>query len=359
MVPAGTARESDFGREVLAEMRLRFVAAEARRPNKFTVIRISMNQLVNMLNISSVLITLWCWRLRSWTRKPCKKCSRGHAKEEEKVKKLEVTMHQLENPHLACGSVALLNEKSIRRSYMHIGREKSNLDEDPQGKAIDATRYRGMIVSHMYLIASRPDLVFVIGKCNVRIDPEKTQKEPTYQVVLDTLALTTCYPAFLITASVPVIYMQQLWATVNKHDLSYRFKIEKKEFDEPLSEEDIRFFIKELGHTRNIRNITNMVVHHMHQPWRTFAAIINKCLNDSILSTLRFVSKDEDYQVYGALIPAVMTNTKIRDSPAYQTYLAFATGAATPKPKRIYKKHDSPMIKTTTTSPEETVDPNE
>ncbi|GJX53235.1 hypothetical protein Tco_0281604 [Tanacetum coccineum] len=73
-----------------------------------------------------------------------------------------------------------------------------------------------------------------------------------------------------------------------------------------------------------------------------------------ILGTLRFVSKDEDTQVYGALIPAVMTTPKIRDSPAYQTYLAFATGTATPKPKRIYKKHDSPMIKTTTTSPKET-----
>nr|GFC80372.1 hypothetical protein [Tanacetum cinerariifolium] len=44
-----------------------------------------------------------------------------------------------------------------------------------------------------------------IGKCNMRIDPEKTRKEHSYQVVLDALALTTCYPAFLITASVPLI----------------------------------------------------------------------------------------------------------------------------------------------------------
>ncbi|GKC27990.1 hypothetical protein Tco_1035284 [Tanacetum coccineum] len=49
-----------------------------------------------------------------------------------------------------------------------------------------------------------------------------------------------------------------------------------------------------------------------------------------------------------------MTTPKIRDSPAYQTYLAFATGAATPKKKRIYKKPTSHMIKTTTTSPKET-----
>ncbi|GJU51659.1 retrovirus-related pol polyprotein from transposon TNT 1-94, partial [Tanacetum coccineum] len=38
--------------------------------------------------------------------------------------------------------------------------KKSELDEDPQGKAVDPTRYRGMIVSLMYLTSSRPDVVF-------------------------------------------------------------------------------------------------------------------------------------------------------------------------------------------------------
>ncbi|GJT98320.1 hypothetical protein Tco_1093838 [Tanacetum coccineum] len=64
----------------------------------------------------------------------------------------------------------------------------------------------------------------------MRIDPEKTRKEPTYQVVLDALALTTCYPTFLITADVPVIYMQQFWVTINKHGSSYQFKVDKKRF---------------------------------------------------------------------------------------------------------------------------------
>ncbi|GJV44341.1 putative nucleotidyltransferase, ribonuclease H [Tanacetum coccineum] len=43
--------------------------------------------------------------------------------------------------------------------------EKSKLDEDPQGKAVDPTRYRGMIGSLMYLTSSRPDLVFAICMC--------------------------------------------------------------------------------------------------------------------------------------------------------------------------------------------------
>ncbi|GKA24249.1 hypothetical protein Tco_0710282, partial [Tanacetum coccineum] len=59
--------------------------------------------------------------------------------------------------------------------------------------------------------------------------PTKTQKEPTYQVILDALALTTCYPDFLITANVPEIYMQQFWFIINKKDsTTYRFKIDKK-----------------------------------------------------------------------------------------------------------------------------------
>ncbi|GKB40588.1 uncharacterized mitochondrial protein-like protein [Tanacetum coccineum] len=38
--------------------------------------------------------------------------------------------------------------------------EKSKLDEDTQGKAVDPTHYRGMVGTLMYLTASRPDLTF-------------------------------------------------------------------------------------------------------------------------------------------------------------------------------------------------------
>ncbi|GJS76181.1 hypothetical protein Tco_0726062 [Tanacetum coccineum] len=40
--------------------------------------------------------------------------------------------------------------------------EKSKLDEDPQGKAVDLTHYRRMIGTLMYLTSSRPDLIFVV-----------------------------------------------------------------------------------------------------------------------------------------------------------------------------------------------------
>ncbi|GKA15012.1 retrovirus-related pol polyprotein from transposon TNT 1-94 [Tanacetum coccineum] len=43
--------------------------------------------------------------------------------------------------------------------------DKSKMDADPQGKEVDPTRYRGMIGSLMYLIASRPNLQFVVCMC--------------------------------------------------------------------------------------------------------------------------------------------------------------------------------------------------
>ncbi|GKE68871.1 hypothetical protein Tco_1526943, partial [Tanacetum coccineum] len=43
--------------------------------------------------------------------------------------------------------------------------EKSKLDEDTQGKAVDPTRYHGMVGTLMYLTASKPDLTFVVCMC--------------------------------------------------------------------------------------------------------------------------------------------------------------------------------------------------
>nr|GEV37839.1 retrovirus-related Pol polyprotein from transposon TNT 1-94 [Tanacetum cinerariifolium] len=43
--------------------------------------------------------------------------------------------------------------------------EKSKLDEDPQGKAVDRTHYCKMVGTLMYLTASRPDLTFVVCMC--------------------------------------------------------------------------------------------------------------------------------------------------------------------------------------------------
>nr|GEU36805.1 uncharacterized mitochondrial protein AtMg00810-like [Tanacetum cinerariifolium] len=53
--------------------------------------------------------------------------------------------------------------------------EKNKLDKDLQGKSIDATLYRCMIRSFMYLTSSRPDLIYVVCLC-ARYQAKPTEK---------------------------------------------------------------------------------------------------------------------------------------------------------------------------------------
>nr|GEX27184.1 retrovirus-related Pol polyprotein from transposon TNT 1-94 [Tanacetum cinerariifolium] len=53
--------------------------------------------------------------------------------------------------------------------------EKSKLDQDKEGKAIDPSHYRGMIGTLLYLIARRPDLQFSICMC-ARYQARPTEK---------------------------------------------------------------------------------------------------------------------------------------------------------------------------------------
>ncbi|GJW66266.1 hypothetical protein Tco_0120690 [Tanacetum coccineum] len=67
--------------------------------------------------------------------------------------------------------------------------------------------------------------------------------------------------------------------------------------------------------------------------------------DDPLLGTLKFVSKTNDTQKYGALIPDEMINQNIKDSKAYKTYYDFATGKVEPKKSRKFKKVASPSRK--------------
>ncbi|GJW83338.1 hypothetical protein Tco_0156483 [Tanacetum coccineum] len=67
--------------------------------------------------------------------------------------------------------------------------------------------------------------------------------------------------------------------------------------------------------------------------------------DDSLFDTLKFVSKTQDYQQYGALIPNDMINQDIKYSKAYKTYYDFATGKVPPRKARKYKKVVSPSRK--------------
>ncbi|GJV84986.1 hypothetical protein Tco_1524884 [Tanacetum coccineum] len=118
------------------------------------------------------------------------------------------------------------------------------------------------------LVAPSDRLEF--GKCNMRLKTDIKPKEATFQVVLDALALTPFYRAFLITADVPAIYIDIL---------HFCLKIPRQVFENLLLEQDILSFIRDLRHTREITYLTDVNVDYLHQPWRAFATIINKCLS--------------------------------------------------------------------------------
>nr|GFA10268.1 hypothetical protein [Tanacetum cinerariifolium] len=128
-----------------------------------------------------------------------------------------------------------------------------------------------------------------------------TSKESTLQVVYDVLKLTLFYKAFLVTPDVPEIYMQEFWATATVHHHSICFKMNNKKrivnlehfremlhicsrilnqpFDELPFEEEILAFLRNLGHSGKIKKITDVNINKLHQPWRSFATVINKFLS--------------------------------------------------------------------------------
>ncbi|GJY61039.1 hypothetical protein Tco_0461696 [Tanacetum coccineum] len=305
--------------------------------------------------------------------------------------------------------------------------EKSKLYEDPEGKAIDPTHYRGMIGTLMYITSSRPDLIYAFCMY-ARYQARPTKKhlhgvkriftylcravnqglwysaialtafadadhagcQDTRRSTSGSIGSMNCWETNFLAGhqkGIKALQYRQLRMTVS---VPYRLVLGKA-FNEPPTDEEALSFILELGHTREIKYIIDVIVDHLHQPWRTFASIINKCLygkdlayqidnidskkqdkmfyprftkiiihhflekdksismrnrtfmhtarDDSILGTMRFISRHEDTQVYGAIIPKEMMNQAMLDSVAYKTYYAFALGAELPKSKK--KKSNS------------------
>ncbi|GJR05598.1 retrovirus-related pol polyprotein from transposon TNT 1-94 [Tanacetum coccineum] len=119
-----------------------------------------------------------------------------------------------------------------------------------------------------------------IGKCNLRLRLGLSLQRTTLQVVYDVLKLTPFYKAFQVTADAPEIYMQEFWASAYVHNRSVRFKMNNKKhilgldqfrdilqicpkvgnkkFEEPPLEKEILAFLASLGHSGEIRKITDI-----------------------------------------------------------------------------------------------------
>ncbi|GJW99189.1 ribonuclease H-like domain-containing protein [Tanacetum coccineum] len=173
-----------------------------------------------------------------------------------------------------------------------------------------------------------------IERCNARIAFSKPQREETYQVTLEALKLSPCYPTFVITAKVPQIYMHQFWNTITKiRDTdAYNFKLDKKKyFIAPPSEEDLVTFIQELGYSGRCNMLSAIHTDQMHQPWRTFAAIINRCISGKTTGLDRL--RESQAQILDRRMNSLNRETcqerpKELTRPAQEVYMAPTTGVA-------------------------------
>ncbi|GKE12222.1 hypothetical protein Tco_1415773 [Tanacetum coccineum] len=152
-----------------------------------------------------------------------------------------------------------------------------------------------------------------IEKRNARIAFSKPQREETYQVTLDALKLSPCYPDFLVTTEVlekKVDYVALLW-------------------------ED---FMYQAGN----REISSTRKEHMSYPRFTkviFSHIISKDKTISMRNRINLhIIRDDS-------LLDDMINQDIRDSKAYKPYYDFATGKVPPKKARKYKKVSLPSRK--------------
>nr|GEU92271.1 hypothetical protein [Tanacetum cinerariifolium] len=132
-----------------------------------------------------------------------------------------------------------------------------------------------------------------------------------------------------------------------------------------------------LRHSEEIRKLTDVNINKLHQQWRSFVAVINKCLSgkstgyDSLrLSQAQlhwgmyhkknvdfsylledfvyhFEHKDakknnEMYYLrltkFGVMLPVELTNKDIKNSEVYKEYYAVASGATPPKTKACVRK---------------------
>nr|GEV50231.1 hypothetical protein [Tanacetum cinerariifolium] len=133
-------------------------------------------------------------------------------------------------------------------------------------------------------------------------------------------------------------------------------RLPNKTFDELPFEEEIQAFLRYLGHSGELKKITDVNINKLHQPWRSFAAedfVYQVEYKDAKKSNEMYYSKftkviiqlfmTKDPSIlrrnkFGAMLPVELTNEDIRNSTAYKEYYAIASGEAPPKTKASVKK---------------------
>nr|GFB27907.1 hypothetical protein [Tanacetum cinerariifolium] len=188
-----------------------------------------------------------------------------------------------------------------------------------------------------------------IGRSNFRLPSDIQSKESTLQVVYNVLWRCPFFQAFLVTADVPEIYMQEFWVTAIVHHHSIRFKMNNKK------------------HIINLETFRDMLHVCPRVPSQSFDElpfeaeileflVINKCLTgkssgfDSFrLSQAQllwglYYSRNIDYAflIWEDFVYQIKHKKQKKgiemNTMAYKEYYAYATGVAAPKPKASARK---------------------
>nr|GEU69699.1 integrase, catalytic region, zinc finger, CCHC-type, peptidase aspartic, catalytic [Tanacetum cinerariifolium] len=181
-----------------------------------------------------------------------------------------------------------------------------------------------------------------------KLDEDKKGKPLIHHIIV----------AFLVTTDVPEIYIQEFWATATVHHHLIRFKMNNKKriinleyfremlhiclripnqtFNELPFEEEIITFLRYLGHSGEIKKIIDdpSIPRRNKVNWHYVR-------DDQMFTTIKLVSRHQNTQQFGAMLPVEFTNEDIRNSAAYKKYYAIASGEALPKMKANARKTQS------------------
>nr|GEX18303.1 hypothetical protein [Tanacetum cinerariifolium] len=163
-----------------------------------------------------------------------------------------------------------------------------------------------------------------IGRSNFCLLSDIKSKESTLQLVYDVLRLTLFFKAFVVTTDVSKIYMQEFWVTTTIHYHSIRFKMDNK---------------KHIANLESFKEMLHIFPRLPNQPFveppfeEEILAFLCFLRYSALIRKLTDVSRHQNTQQFGALLPIELTNEDIRNSNAYKEYYAVATGVSPPKPK--------------------------
>nr|GEY31081.1 hypothetical protein [Tanacetum cinerariifolium] len=113
-----------------------------------------------------------------------------------------------------------------------------------------------------------------IGRSNFCLLSNIKSKESTLQLVYDATATVHYHAIRFKMDNKKHIFNLESFRDI----LHICLRVHGQSFAELPFEEEILAFIRFLGHSAAIRTLTDVSINKLYQPWRSFAAIINKCL---------------------------------------------------------------------------------